>query len=125
MSTKRSLIIAVSGVVIVAIGVWLFSHSLLRSEASIRTSLLKQTPLGTSSTDVRAFVSKQDWLVRNYIGSTGFDKQESGKPNEVVGVTSIEGNLGDFLNMNATAFWGFDSSNRLIDIWVWKTYDAP
>ena len=125
MSTKRSLIISVSGIVIVAVGVWIFSHSLFRSEASIRASLLRQTPLGSSSSDVRAFVDKQGWLVRNYVGSTSFLKQESGRPSEVVGVTSIEGNLGDFLNRNVTAYWGFDSSNRLMDIWVWKTYDAP
>jgi hypothetical protein len=125
MSTKRSLIISVSGIVIVAVGIWMFSHSLFRSEASIRASLLRQTPLGSSSSDVRAFVDQQGWLVRNYAGSTGFLKQESGRPSEVVGVTSIEGNLGDFLNRNVTAYWGFDSSNRLMDIWVWKTYAAP
>lgn len=125
MSTKRLLIIVITGVVIVAIVIWMTSYSLFRSEASIRTSLLKQTPLGTSSTNVRAFVEKQGWLVRNYVGNTGFLKQESSKPNEEVGVSSIRGNLGDYGPMNITAFWGFDNSNRLIDVWVWRTYDAP
>jgi hypothetical protein len=119
-----SAFIAVSGVVIIAIGVWFFSHSLLWSAANIRALLLRQTPLGTRSTDVRAFADKHGWLVRNYVWSTGFLKLESSKPNQVIGVTSIEGNLGDFLNMNVTAYWKFDSSNRLIDIWVRKTYDA-
>jgi hypothetical protein len=124
LSTKRLLIVTIT-VVITAIAIWIYSHSLLRSEVSIRASLLKQTPLGTSSAEVRAFVDKQGWLVRNYVGSTGFVKQELGTPNEVIGVTSIEGNLGDFLTMNVTVFWGFDSSNRLVDIWVWRTWDMP
>jgi hypothetical protein len=125
MSTKRSLIIVISGVVIVAIAIWMTSYSLFRSEASIRASLIKQTPLGTSSTDVRAFVEKHGWLVKNYVGNSGFLKQDSGRPSEVVGVSSIKGNLGDYWLMNITAFWGFDNSNRLIDVWVWRTYDAP
>jgi hypothetical protein len=124
MSKNRTLIVAVSGVVIIAMGVWFFSHSLLWSAANIRTLLLQQTPLGTSSTDVRAFADKHGWLVRNYVWSTGFLKLESGKPDQVIGVTSIEGNLGDFLDMNVTAYWEFDGRNRLIDIRVWKTYDA-
>ena len=111
--------------VIISISVWFFSHSYLRSEASIRASLLKLTPIGTNATEVRLFVKKQGWLVPNYIGNTGFLKQVSGLPSEVVGVTSIQGNLDDFLNRNVTAYWGFDSSGNLIDIWVWKTYDAP
>ena len=125
MFAKRKLIIMAFGLVIVAIGAWFYSHSLFRSEASIRASLLKQMPLGSNSVDVREFVDKHGWLVRNYVGNTGFLKQETSAPSEVVGVTSIEGNLGDYWLMNVTAFWGFDSSNRLVDVWVWKTYDAP
>ena len=95
------------------------------SEARIRASLLSQTPIGTSSTVVHAFVERQGWLARNYVGNTGFLRQESGKPSDVVGVSSIKGNIGDYGPMNITAFWGFDSKSQLIDIWVWRTIDAP
>jgi hypothetical protein len=122
---RIALIVLIAGVVIIAISALMSPHYLFRSEAGIRASLLKQTPLGTSSTDVRAFVDKQGWLVRNYVGNTGFLRQKSDGPNDVVGVSSICGNLGDFWNMNNTAFWGFDSRNQLIDIWVWRTFDAP
>jgi hypothetical protein len=125
MFAKRKLIIIAFGLVIVVIGAWFYSHSLFRSETSIRASLLKQMPLGSNSVDVREFVDKHGWLVRNYVGNTGFLKLEAGAPSEVVGVTSIKGNLGDYWFMNVTAFWGFDSSNRLVNVWVWKTYDAP
>lgn len=122
---RIALIVLIAGVVIIAISALTFPHYLFRSEAGIRASLLKQTPLGTSSTDVHAFVDKQGWLVRNYVGNTGFLRQKSDGQNDVVGVSSICGNLGDFWNMNITAFWGFDSRNQLIDIWVWRTFDAP
>ena len=125
MLKKRNLIIAAFGLVIIAIAAWFYSHSLFRSETRIRASLLKQMPLGSSSADVHEFVDKHGWLVRNYIGNTGFVKQEAGATSEVIGVTSIRGNLGDYWLMNVTAFWGFDSSNQLVDVWVWKTYDAP
>jgi hypothetical protein len=125
MLKKRKLTIAVLTLAIIAISTWLYSHSLLRSEASIRASLLKQMPLGSSSVDVREFVDKHGWRVSNYVGNTGFVKQEAGASSKVIGVTSIRGNLGDYWLMNVTAFWGFDSSNRLVDVWVWKTYDAP
>jgi len=125
MLKKRKLIIAVLGLVIIAVAAWFYSHSLFRSETSIRASLLKQMSLGSRLMDVREFVEKRGWLVRNYTGNTGFLKQVAGSPSQVIGVTSIEGNLGDYWLMNVTAFWGFDSSNRLVDVWVWKTYDAP
>ena len=47
---------------------------------------------------------------------------------ETVGVTSIEAEVGRYwlpFCTTVTAFWGFDSEGRLIDVWVWKTPDAP
>jgi len=126
MSTKRSVIIAISAV-IVAIGVWTSSCSSLRSEASIRASLIKRTPLGSSSSDVRAFVAKEGWLDRSYVGTSGFYKQEPGEPAHEVGVSSICGQLGHYwlpFRTDVTAFWGFDTNGHLIDVWVWKTTDA-
>ena len=120
------LIVLISIAAIVALNVFIYSPYLFRSEAGIRESLLSQTPIGTNSTEVRAYVDGHGWLVRNYVGHTGFLKQEFGKKkDEVVGVTSIQGNIGDYGPMNITAFWGFDSKNQLIDIWVWRTFDAP
>jgi hypothetical protein len=129
MFKKSSLAIVTSGIVIIAIGFFVSSCSSLRSESSIRASLLKETPLGSSSSDVRAFVANQGWLDRSYAGTNfGFYKQESGEPAHEVGVSSICGQLGHYwlpFRTDVTAFWGFDTNGHLIDVWVWKTTDAP
>src|SRR5688572_25621628 len=104
-----------------------YSRSILRSENSIRATLLKHTPLGTKSEEVRAYVEKRGWLDRRYTGEGGYLKQEPGVPPMVVGVSSIKGKLGHYylpLRADVTAFWGFDAEGRLIDVWVWKTVDG-
>jgi hypothetical protein len=121
---------ACSAAVLVAAG-WLVMSPLRWSEASIRASLLKQTPLGSSSGQVRGFVMAQGWLDRNYIGNRGFLKTEIGVPvvqERAVGATSIRGELGHYQSVPfqtyVTAFWGFDTNDQLIDVWVWKTTDG-
>ena len=96
----------------------------------IRASLLRSTPLGSSSQQVRAFLERRGWLSTNYIGSTGFLKQENGAPAVEVGATSFRGELGHYCSLpylfqtSVTAFWGFDTNGHLIDVWVWKTTDG-
>ena len=128
MSTKRLLTIGISGIAIIATGLFVSSCSSLRSESSIRASLLKQTPLGSSSSDVRAVVAKKGWLDQSYAGTNyGFYKQEPGEPAHTVGVSSICGQFGHYylpFRTDVTAFWGFDTNGHLIDVWVWKTTDA-
>ena len=70
---------------------------------------------------VRKVMADKGWLVSSYVGNAGFVTREQ----KVVGVTSIEGNLGDLGPMNVSAFWGFDRDDRLVDVWVWRTFDAP
>jgi hypothetical protein len=111
------------GVAFIALSLLFSSCSSMRSEASIRASLLKQKPLGSSLSDVHAFVEKRRWIDRSYIGTTGFYEQEPGEPAHTVGVSSICGQLGYYylpFRTDVTAFWGFDASGRLIDVWVWN-----
>jgi hypothetical protein len=128
MSIKRPLIIGISGIAIIAIGLFVSSCSSLRSESSIRASLLKQMPIGSSSSDVRTFVAKKGWLDQSYAGTNfGYYKQEPGEPAHTVGVSSICGQLGHYylpFRTDVTAFWGFDADGHLMDVWVWKTTDA-
>jgi hypothetical protein len=131
MSGKSKILVAVALVVVVATA-WFARPSLRRPESSIRASLLKQTPLGSTSQEVRALMERRGWLDRHYVGSTGFLKQDPGVPAVEVGVTSIRGELGHYWQLprplpfrtDVTAFWGFDKEGRLIDLWVWKTTDA-
>src|SRR5882724_5689439 len=72
--------------------------SIRRPEHMIRASLLRCTPLGSSSQQVRTFIGSRDWLDTNYIGSTGFLKQDR-KPPTVVGDTSLRGELGSYRSL--------------------------
>jgi hypothetical protein len=123
MSTSRRLLAL--GIAALLVGAWAISGSIFSPTSFIRASILRETPLGTSFSEVEATVKQKGWLAPNYGGSTGFLKQESGEPNEVIGVTSMRGSLGDWGPMNISAYWGFDRDGRLIDVWVWRTFEAP
>ena len=127
MSKPRMLLLVVfTALVFVSVGLCV-AYPLWRSESSIRAYLLRQTPLGSSIQEVRAFLERRGWLDRSYSGDTGYYFQPVGQPARTVGVSSLTGDLGQYgfpLRVSVTAFWGFDANDRLIDIWVWKTTDA-
>jgi hypothetical protein len=106
------------------------SISLRRSETAIRDAILKLTPLGSPASIVLTVITKERWDSDGLNSHSGFLKQEAGKKTEVVGVTSVRANLGHqwtfpFLTTDVAAFWAFDKEGRLIDVWIWKTVDAP
>jgi hypothetical protein len=100
---------------------------LCRSDESIRASLLKQTPLGTSSDRVYAFITEQRWPIYRESRDAGFTMHLPGR-NEahspVVGSSFVACKLGTthfvmfpFETMKY-AYWGFDKSGHLVEIWV-------
>jgi len=129
MGMKRTLALGIVGILFIAIALLIASCSPMRSETSIRASLLKHTPVGSSASEVRAFAEKKGWLDQTYAGTNlGFYKQEPGEPPYPVGVSSLRGDLGHYylpFRTDVAAFWGFDTNGRLIDVWVWKETDAP
>ena len=103
---------------------------LRRSETELRDSLLTATPIGSTRDAVDALKKKQRWKSESVRLNAGFFKQEAGKQNTIVGVSSVRATLGNywtfpFLATDVSAYWGFDDKDRLIDVWVWKTIDAP
>jgi hypothetical protein len=114
---KRSLIIGLIGIVII-LAVWFDLRPALTPTASIRASLLAQTPIGSSMDEVRAFAQKQQW-----IGPTpqlqSYTIYRSGTSS--IDVTALNGRLWHDPFPYRTvvgAAWEFDSSNRLYDIHV-------
>lgn len=100
---------------------------LRRSEQAIRNQLLRQHPIGTPLSNIVQSVERtgrEFWVNTN----SGFWHQRV-KPQVEVGEMSIRHELGEYRvfplgTRSVTAFYGFDSSGRLIDIWVWKTTDS-
>jgi hypothetical protein len=93
---------------------------------AVRHSLLNETPIGTTFERVLKYCSTVS-LNCAVSKTAGFLNQDTGK---VVGVQSIWATLSQnatipLVKSTVTAYWGFGSDGRLIDIWVWRTNDAP
>lgn len=109
---KRTLIVAII-LMAVALGAWIYLRPALTPVAEIRTSLLAQTPVGSSMEDVRALAQKQ-----GLIGSTPQMEEYSIIRHKLpeVHVTGFPGWMPhDPFPYHSSVFirWQFDSSNRL------------
>lgn len=91
-----------------------------------RDELLKATPKGSSIEQVLSLCSSRG-LQCHRSDTAGYLDQDTGK---VVGVRSVWATIKterSTLPMVSTtsAYWGFDRDGHLLDIWVWRTTDAP
>lgn len=87
------------------------ARPLHRSKASIRASILKRTPLGTSKKEVEKFIAKEGW------------RPESDEP-----PSRIEVRFGGYVIFFGTCdvygTWQFDRGDRLSDFQVTKSHDV-
>lgn len=116
------------------------ARPLHRSQANIRTSLLRRTPLGTPKQEV---IAKIGWHVDQKSGPFAAQAQESSAwntlrlaseqagnppvPKEVKSVLDLH--FGEYFawflgECHVYGVWGFDSGDRLIGVWVYKEYDG-
>lgn len=121
---KRTLIV-VAILIVIALGAWIYLRPALTPVAEIRTSLLAQTPVGSSMEEVRAFAQKHGW-----IGSTPLMEEYSIIRHQLpeVQVTGFPGWMphDPFPYRSSVHIrWQFDSSNRLYDINVTRIPDSP
>jgi hypothetical protein len=116
---KRKIKIAIVLGIIVLLGIFASNialNPLRRSAPSIRQWLEKTTPLGSTLAEVEATATKRGWYDSNLQGSDGKTKG-----------TYLRGELGHYREIfttSVTVFWEFDSSDRLVNIRIWKTMDA-
>ena len=95
-------------------------------ESHVRSELLQKTPIGTSFEEILSYCANRNLKCRQS-NTAGYLNQKTG---QVVGVRSIWTVLSERKETPLTissisAYWGFDKEGRLLDIWVWKTVDAP
>jgi hypothetical protein len=96
------------------------------SEEQIRAQVLKKIPLGAKIAQVRAFCASEK-LKCNFSEDAGFLNQRTGK---IIGTKSAWAVLYERTEIPLTitsvaVYWGFDGNGQLIDVWIWKTIDAP
>jgi hypothetical protein len=107
----------------------LSSSALLASCTEVdrtRSRLLAQMPVGIAMEQVEEFCARKR-LKCNRSDHAGFLNQAT---TQVIGRKSIWGVVHEsrplpFMVSSLTAYWGFDENGKLIDVWVWKTIDAP
>lgn len=125
---KKRLNVWLPTIFILTIVLIVASNPLRRSEAHIRAELLSAMPLGSPLESVEQYIVREGWEVVWISKTHGFNHQDL-SPSREVGTKSIRSNLGDYQDIpfaaNVTVFWGFNDQSKLIDIWVWKTWDAP
>jgi len=96
------------------------------NEEKVREQLLKKTPLGSDMAQVLRFCAQENLQCKSS-ERTGYLNQHTG---QTIGVKSVWGAVYKRRTTPLTitsveAYWGFDKDGRLIDIWAWKTIDAP
>jgi len=108
-------LIALFGVIAVRIS----SNPLRLSDVELRVWLLAQAPLGSSSNAVRAVLEQHGWYTDGYRTT---QPRPAADP-------FIAGALGGYQGLpwyvSVSAFWEFDSSNRLAGIKIQRTMDSP
>jgi hypothetical protein len=129
--TRRRILLATATAILgvaSAATIWAARNPLRQPEAAIRANLLREAPLGGTTAHVEAMIQRHGWRLSYPLANTGFDDQRT-RPARQTGAKHLRASLGDYQDIpweaNVTVFWGFDQSGRLIDLWVWKTWDAP
>ena len=124
-STKRYL--AIGLILLASVAAFVLANPLRYSENHIKGQLLRRAPLGTTMTDVQQLIESKGWVVSDYRDDVGFFDQRPAA-NAIVGKKHIRAELGSYQDIPfrayVTVFWGFDEQSRLIDVWVWKTWDG-
>jgi len=102
-------------------------NPLRRPESAIQADLLREAPLGSSTVQVEEMIHRHGWHLSYPLADTGFYDQRF-RPGRETGAKHFRASLGDYQGIpfkaNVTVFWGFDEGGRLIDVWVWKTWDG-
>src|SRR5215469_5073430 len=122
--------LAIASIVCTVAAIFLFFalNPLRHSATSIENRLYRITPLGTSYETATNKLSKVFGNI-SFSDKTGFMRQDALAPPELVGTKSIHVYLGNYYQIPigttaVGAYWGFDNTDKLIEIWVRKDTDS-
>jgi hypothetical protein len=98
-----------------------------KDNEAIRQDLLKLTPLGSSLEEVESNLRTKHFSPRKSLNA-GFIRRLDGKQ-EVVGAQSVWVDIGSYRTgiletTSVCAYWGFNESGKLVEIWVQKYRDG-
>jgi len=119
MRWLRIVLIVALVAIVAGISFCIVSNPLRQSDAKLRAWLLAQTPLGSSSNEVRSVLEQRGWCTDGY-------RTTSPRP---AADPFMAGALGGYQgfpwHVSVAAFWEFDPSNRLAGIRIQRIIDSP
>jgi len=124
--TRKRLVVAMA-LLIGLVSIWRLYIFVRYSESLVQARILKATPFGTDFIVVEDYVKAKGWELSFLSKTHGFLDQRT-RPATTSGEMYIQASVAsyyDLLPADITAFWGFDRSGELVDLWVWKTFDGP
>ena len=130
---KAAIIFVISIVilVIVIMNILTIINPLRKSQAGIEKDILRLTPIGMHIDDVIKIIEgREKWNVRYIDYEMGYAHpyRLCTDDDYIVGNKSIRASIGDykviFVPANVTVLWGFDYDGKLIEIYVWKSFDV-
>lgn len=123
------IIILIVCVLIISALIVMLLNPLRRSESDIRDMVLESIPIGTEMEDaIEIITNNSKWEVMHIDYEHGYNVSISyGNEEIVVGVKNMWIHLGFYRNIfrtDVTAYLGFDSNSKLIDVAVRKDTDS-
>ncbi|MCP1106287.1 hypothetical protein M6G53_12910 [Serratia nevei] len=95
-----------------------------KNQFSNKSDIVRLTPIGTSRDDVLKFCSTREIKCTLHTNFGYYDSRNGGK----IGVSSIDAILWEraffIFTETASVSWGFDSSDKLLDIYFRREIDA-
>ena len=107
--------------VISAIVVIVSLNPIFQTEAHLRRTILRHTPMGSSMEDVRAFIDSSDnWELGIWNNERGYVLDKSLPPSQfeehIVGEKYISAWGQEFIWMGISMYWAFDENGELIEV---------
>lgn len=107
---------------LIAVGASCISLVSCTPSSRYRQNLLRATPVGTTFEQVLHYCITAK-LSCHSSHTAGYFNQESRR---TIGVESVWAVVSEnAFKSSVTAYWGFGADHRLVDIWTWRTTDAP
>ena len=124
--SKKIIFIGIATTLIVT-SIIMLTNPLRKSQEDIRNMILSEIPLGTSINDVKSYNSKKNWELdyewEGVPSKNSEDHYPAVKGSHIIGAY-LGKYWGPLFRTDVDAFWGFNSSGKLIDFRIRKMTDA-
>jgi hypothetical protein len=113
---------------VIFLGAWGIYENwpVVQSEAKIRKKMLKKFPMGTDRTIVWKYAQKVDpGMYGAYTDNLGWWLNNDQSSSITIGESRIRATVAKLAPIYVDVIWLFDTQDKLIETYAWKTMDMP